>query len=299
MDRMLHNPYSEHHHKVREPTTPYSEAIPNGLAIGKQIFIRGVLLPNADWFSFNLEGGGNTVLHVNPRFNQNCIVRNSKIGAWGPEERHGSFPFSHNGTFEIIILVEEDKYRIAINGKHWCDYQHRVSFQEVTHLSIKGDLQIQKITYSGGFNANHKHVNKPSLPFCTDFQPKKGTIIQIRGDVPNHSGRFEIDVQDGPGVQPGNMQLHFNPRFDDPHTPEPVVVRTNRHCGGWGNEERHGGSPFRRGESFEIIILVEDSEFKVAVNGRHFTEFQHRTDFHEGNHISIAGDVNIHLVNIF
>lgn len=88
-------------------------------------------------------------------------------------------------------------------------------------------------------------------------------MIQISGEIPHSSNRFDINIQSGNGHPSDNVQLHFNPRFDDPYTPEPVVVRTNRHCGGWGGEERDSGSPFRRGMRFEILILIEESEFKV------------------------------------
>jgi len=299
MDKMLHNPYSSHYHNVAAPSTPYKEEIPNGLCVGKQIMISGVVLPSANSFSFNLEGGGNFILHVNPRINENCVVRNSRFGTWGNEERHGGLPFQRNSQFKIIILVEEDKYRIAVNGQHCFDYQHRVSFDEATTLSVLGDVQIHKIMYSGGYHPDHKSVDRPSLPLFMRFHPKQGTLIQIKGEVPPHSGRFEFDIQDGDSLHPGNIQMHFNPRFDDPYTPSPIVVRTNRHGGNWGGEDRHGGSPFARGQHFNALILVEDSHFKIAVNGVHFTEFQHRSPPDEANHFSISGDVIIHSVTIF
>lgn len=101
------------------------------------------------------------------------------------------------------------------------------------------------------------------IPFCTDFHSKLGGLIQIIGDIPHNSERFDINIQSGNGNPSDNVQLHFNPRFNDPYTPEPVVIRTNRHGGGWGGEERDGASPFRRGMRFELLILIEDSEYKV------------------------------------
>ncbi|CAF1078744.1 unnamed protein product [Brachionus calyciflorus] len=140
-----------------------------------------------------------------------------------------------------------------------------IYFMRLTLLNfIKiGDLQIQNNTNSAVFTPNQKNFSSPGLPFCTDFEPKKGRIFQIRGYVPHQSGRFEFDIQDGPGVQPGNIQFHFSPRFDDSLSRDPVVVRNNRYFGSWWNEERHGGSPFRRGESFEVLILIDDSDYKV------------------------------------
>lgn len=55
---------------------------------------------------------GSIALHINPRLNQGCIVRNSNLGAWGAEEKAGPMPFKKGKEFEIIILVEEDKYMV-------------------------------------------------------------------------------------------------------------------------------------------------------------------------------------------
>jgi hypothetical protein len=62
------------------------------------------------------------------------------------------------------------------------------------------------------------------------------------------------------------MAMHFNPRWDDPHQPHhPLVVRTHRHYGSWGAEERHAPSfPFSKGGNFEVLILNDNNEWKVS-----------------------------------
>jgi hypothetical protein len=55
---------------------------------------------------------GSIALHINPRLSQSCIVRNSNLGGWGAEERAGPMPFKKGKEFEVIILVEEDKYMV-------------------------------------------------------------------------------------------------------------------------------------------------------------------------------------------
>ena len=81
-----------------------------GLIHGKKIFISGQT--NGDQFAINLKGSQGIALHLNPRFHENAFVRNSFIhGAWGKEERSGSNPFQKNQPFEIVVLVENNRYK--------------------------------------------------------------------------------------------------------------------------------------------------------------------------------------------
>ena len=58
-------------------------------------------------------GFGGSILHINPRFKDGQIVRNSEDGnGWGAEERNGDFVFEHNEAFELVIKVDEDAYRV-------------------------------------------------------------------------------------------------------------------------------------------------------------------------------------------
>lgn len=92
---------------------------------------------------------GQTAFHFNPRIGQGCVVRNSNLGGWGPEEKNGPFVFRKGQAYEIIILVEADKYRVAVNGVHSYEYRHRVGYQEVTRLSIAGDVKTNRVVLSG------------------------------------------------------------------------------------------------------------------------------------------------------
>ena len=77
-------------------------------------------------------------------------------------------------------------------------------------------------------------------------------------------------------------------------SPPPRVVRNSLRNGQWGPEESHGPFfPFSPNQRFEILILTETDQFKIAVNGVHFTDFRHRISIHEISHLSIDGDVHI------
>ena len=60
-------------------------------------------------------GHGGHILHINPRFSENAVIRNTETyGAWGGEERHGPFPFTRGGHFELMINIEHHKYHVYI-----------------------------------------------------------------------------------------------------------------------------------------------------------------------------------------
>ncbi|PWA29622.1 hypothetical protein CCH79_00007907 [Gambusia affinis] len=88
--------------------------------------------------------GPDVVFHFNPRFNEQTIVRNSNLGGyWGPEEREGPFPFAEGRRFELKILVEEDMFKVAVDGTHLLEYEHRVGgLEEVTVLRVTGDVVL-------------------------------------------------------------------------------------------------------------------------------------------------------------
>jgi hypothetical protein len=66
---------------------------------------------------------------------------------WGAEESHGGFPFSPGQPFEIIILVDHNAFKIAVNGYHFVEFGHRQPPRKISHLTIDGDVSIQGIIY--------------------------------------------------------------------------------------------------------------------------------------------------------
>jgi len=300
MLKMLHNPYSSHYFQVPHVSVPYHGDIPNGLVPGKQIFVSGQV-HHGEGFAINLTGPHGIALHLNPRFNQNDFVRNTCAhGSWGHEERNGHNPFHQHQPFEVIISVETDRYRVAVNGHHVCDFNHRMPFNEVSHLEVKGDIALHRIVFSGGYSHGPHEVHSPHVPLAVPLRGvHPGKLIQIHGHVPHHCGRFNVNLQNG-GALNGDaheISLHFSVRFNDPYNGQ-IVVRTNKN-GGWGNEERDGHFPFAKGANFELLFLLENHEWKVAVNGSHFVSFHHRSPFDHANHLAIDGDVTIMSIREF
>jgi len=115
---------------------------------GRTIQIEG--RPTGQRMEINLlsgpHDGADVVLHFNPRFDQREIVRNScQHGGWGAEEKHGHFPLQSGVPFHVQIVCYPQHYQILVNGQPFTDFHHRVPFQLVQALQIKGDVQLTNV----------------------------------------------------------------------------------------------------------------------------------------------------------
>lgn len=123
---------------------PYDLPLHAGIMPRLLITIVAEPVPGADRFNVDFIRGEDVVFHFNPRFHEQTIVRNSNLrGCWGPEEREGGFPFVQGQRFELKILVEEDSFKVAVDGTHLLEYEHRVGgLEEVTLLRVVGDVVL-------------------------------------------------------------------------------------------------------------------------------------------------------------
>jgi hypothetical protein len=94
----------------------------------------------------------------------NDIVLNSLIGnKWGAEDRYrNTLELGQPFTVRILILQDYFKvclsytyeclyslFSIALNGKHLCDYMHRLPLSNITTVYIDGSVRIDFIEYQG------------------------------------------------------------------------------------------------------------------------------------------------------
>ncbi|KAF6274623.1 galectin 8 [Rhinolophus ferrumequinum] len=142
---------------------------------------------------------------------------------------------------------------------------------------------LQNVTYN------------PIIPFVETIpgQLVPGTLIVIRGHVPDYSDRFQVDLQCGSSVKPrADVIFHFNPRFKRTHCIVCNTLKNER----WGREEITYDMPFKKEKSFEIVIMVLKEKFQVAVNGKHTLLYAHRMSPEKIDTLGIYGKVNIHSV---
>ncbi|XP_078592227.1 galectin-4-like isoform X5 [Branchiostoma floridae x Branchiostoma japonicum] len=277
---------------VVNPHIPYIGEIQGGLQPGKMITIQGFVIPGADRFHVNLQCGASTqpradiALHFNPRLMAGVVVRNClQNQAWGAEEKpHGPFPFAMGQNFEMIILTEPDKFKVAVNGQHFIEFRHRIPFQRVNTLAIDGKVQIQAIRFDSGLpqpgaplpQRGPGPVYNPQVPYIGSIPGGlyPGRMVIINGTVhPGMPDRFHFNLQCGASTAPrADIAMQFNPRFA-----ARAVVRNSLTNNKWGAEEKDTPYfPFMPGQPFELMVLCQQDSFKVAVNGQHLTEFRHR-----------------------
>jgi len=143
-------------------------------------------------------------------------------------------------------------------------------------------------------------IHKPHVPFIGSIPGgvRQGTQIVIEGHVPSwfsHQFDFNLVVGHNPThdhVRNADIAFHFNPRFE-----EDAIILNDRRMGIWNAEQReYGAMPIRKGYDFEVQITVEDSYYRVSVNGQHFSNFPHRQSFRDVGLLWIDGTVDIRKV---
>ncbi|XP_032901558.1 galectin-9 isoform X1 [Amblyraja radiata] len=138
-------------------------------------------------------------------------------------------------------------------------------------------------------------VYNPPIPYTGPIPGslQDGDMVQIKGRVLPHCDRFHVNLQCGTMAGHCDVALHFNPRFECPGY---VVCNSfeNQH---WCSEERMYETPVQKGETFQLLILVQNDSYKVAVNDKHFLEFMHRLPLASVNTISIEGQLEVMSIN--
>ncbi|XP_058531964.1 galectin-9 isoform X2 [Ochotona princeps] len=304
------------------PAVPFTGEIQGGLQDGLQITVNGCVHPGASRFAVNLQAGfseNNIAFHFNPRFEQGgYVVCNTKQnGQWGTEERKMSMPFQKGVPFELCLLVQSSHFTVTVNGNFFVQYPHRVPFTSVNAISVTGSVQLFYITFkpSGSGHANLNPVTPTVLPSTAQspqmfptpgipptmypsptypmpyfssipggLHPSKSIIVV--GTILPSAKRFHINLRSG-----SDIAFHLNPRFD-----ENAVVRNTQVKGKWGSEERQllRPMPFRRGQGMLVWIMCDSYCFKVAVDGQHLLEYNHRLkNLAAINNLEVDGDVQL------
>ncbi|XP_070788145.1 galectin-5-like isoform X2 [Pituophis catenifer annectens] len=128
---------------------PYRTTICGGFSPSKSIIISGSVSASAHRFHINLKAGNDIAFHLNPRFDQNVIVRNSHFNmCWGSEERHlpCGMPLLRGQPFTICIQCEAHCFKVAVNGHHQFDYKHHLcNLLQINLLEVDGDITLTNI----------------------------------------------------------------------------------------------------------------------------------------------------------
>uniref|UniRef100_A0ABM5EN37 Galectin n=1 Tax=Pogona vitticeps TaxID=103695 RepID=A0ABM5EN37_9SAUR len=299
------------------PSLPFTGPIYGGLKDGMMVLVCGSVLHSCERFQIDFQCGcaqsprPDIAFHFNPRFNERCVVSNSfERGSWQREERKQDLPFRKGHPFEIRILVNSSSFMVAVDGKHYLEFKHRIPLNRVDTIGISGGLEVASISFQGPatnsvFPSNP--VFPPGYPQNTPFPPGPyfppqnypvpfrmpivgglfpSRSIILSGTVPPNATRFHVNLKAG-----SNTAFQLNPRFN-----ENVIVRNSKFNDCWGSEERNlsTGMPFSRNQAFTIWIMCETHCFKVAVNGQHLFDYNHRfPNLQQIDQLEVEGDVTL------
>ncbi|XP_019761431.1 tectonin beta-propeller repeat-containing protein isoform X1 [Dendroctonus ponderosae] len=138
---------------------PIKVALHVGCAPGTILTLTGCIGDEANRLSINLEAPitykskhkafaelENVCLHINPRFFDNAVIRNSMSeGKWDAEEREGGMPFLKGQEFRLLIQSTEDAFQISVNDKEFTRFRHRLSPHSACILHLSGKMQPFKL----------------------------------------------------------------------------------------------------------------------------------------------------------
>ncbi|XP_067866665.1 galectin-4-like isoform X2 [Heterodontus francisci] len=143
---------------VYNPPIPYTGPIPGGLQNGKMIMIKGRVLPHSNRFHVNLQCGlmaqhCDIAFHFNPRFEcPGYVVCNTfENQRWCSEERKHEVPIQKGETFQLLILVQNDSYKVAVNDRHFLEFKHRIPVSRVNTITIDGQVEVVSLSFTNNF----------------------------------------------------------------------------------------------------------------------------------------------------
>lgn len=204
---------------------PYRGLIPSGVFPGRMIRVQGRIHPSAQRFAINLQCGPNTeprdniAIHFSPQFDTRKVVRNSLQNLmWGPEESLGYFPFTPGQPFEVILLCETSHFKIAVNEQHYTEFEHRMAYQLISHITVDGDVDLTAVRF--------EDPPPEVVPGGTSVAPSSGYIMPMAYD----SGYAQPAIY--PSVNPPAYSA-YAPEYQYQPQPQTYVVE-NQSRGGLG-----------------------------------------------------------------
>ncbi|XP_049643433.1 galectin-4-like [Suncus etruscus] len=139
-------------------------------------------------------------------------------------------------------------------------------------------------------------IYNPMLPFKKAIPGglHVGMAIYIEGVTNKNPIRFTVNFALGTKPE-ADIAFHFSPCFDR----KDQVVFNSLQSGCWGKMQMKHSLPFRKGDCFELLVMVLQEHYKVMVNGNPFYEFVHRMPPQDVTHLYVLGDLTLQFIGFF
>ena len=206
---------------------------------------------------------------------------------------------------------------MAVNGRHFGTYSHRIPYKKVIGIEVKGDVKDieieQKVleTYpqilpmeipiqkdKSLVNDNNSSIFK--VPYYGKLSESltNGKTLHIIGKVKLLPHSITINLQQTNYIFPHPIiALHFNPRFGN-QGGRHVICRNSWTNGKWLKEERtDSSSDFMPGKIFHLKFECQHESYQIYLNDQFFAEYMFRADPSVVDTINVYGDIL--LKNIF
>ncbi|KAL1785131.1 galectin-9 isoform X2 [Sigmodon hispidus] len=154
-------------------------------------------------FHINLRRGTDIAFHLNPRIDENTVIRNTQIdSSWGPEERclFGKMPFIRGQDFTVWILCEDHCFKVVVDGYHLCDYWQRLTdLQAIAGLEVaEPQFGAEAIYQSDISHIGSTRVERIVHPIAAKISLKEDTEEETA--FPNTAARVTLKA----------ISAHFN-----------------------------------------------------------------------------------------
>lgn len=227
------------------------------------------------------------------------------------------------------ILLTQTEFNISFNGTHFAAFTHRLPYNRIKCLQVKGDVSDVVVEYGnvleypdrlsgddcGTLNdisvvnfVTTDNIDENLQNLKDDFmqmpyygrinsQFDSGTRLHIIGKVKVLPHSFFVNFQRGDKIWPHPIiAFHFNPRFamvGGKH----VICRNSWFDGKWDREERSEiKTDFMPSRPFHLIFQITDTSYNVFLNDKFISEYQFRVKSEIVDTVYIQGDIKLKAV---
>lgn len=188
--------------------------------------IGGTSSANCTNFKINFTDGGSEIpftVFFNLRLRE--VVMSSFLNSeWRETFKYDLISVNPGDPFRLYIIVTEEKFHVALNDKHLCDYLHQTAPDNIKSIRLTGLEKVTQVDHRRFYPTPWPpiHENFDTVAFSSDvpYEFLPGAVIVLRMRLTgSSSGSFFIRFNER-GTK--KQVFHFNPRFAE----RVVVVNT-------------------------------------------------------------------------